>query len=131
MREQTVNWSPSGYSHRRGHRHRREIELFGLRISEKQSAYNRVESSTWAPFSFPDVLDCLVINEVVTGGIKITSRSPANWRPQGYSRRHLLRRATPATLEIGKQPRTASRTIVVVIPSFAERYLSTAPFDGL
>jgi len=39
--------------------------------------------------------------------------------------------AIAAALEVGKRPDMAGKTIVVIIPSFAERYLSTALFEGI
>jgi len=39
--------------------------------------------------------------------------------------------AVAAALEIGARPGMAGKTIVVVIPSFAERYISSALFEGL
>jgi len=39
--------------------------------------------------------------------------------------------AIAAALEIGARVDMEGKTIVVIIPSFAERYLSTALFDGL
>ncbi|MBI3514175.1 MAG: cysteine synthase A [Proteobacteria bacterium] len=39
--------------------------------------------------------------------------------------------ALAAALEVGSRPDMAGKRIVVIIPSFAERYLSTALFEGL
>jgi cysteine synthase len=39
--------------------------------------------------------------------------------------------AVAAALEIGKRPQMKGRVIVAVLPDFAERYISTALFDGV
>ncbi len=39
--------------------------------------------------------------------------------------------ALAAALEIGERPEMKGKRLVVIIPSFAERYLSTAMFDGI
>jgi len=39
--------------------------------------------------------------------------------------------ALTAAVEIGRRPENAGKNIVIIIPSFAERYLSTALFEGL
>jgi cysteine synthase len=80
----------------------------------------------------PDVLDRSVIDEVVTIGNQTafdTARALARLEgiPGGIS----SGAAVAATIEVGQRPAMAGKTIVVVIPSFAERYLSTALFDEL
>jgi cysteine synthase A len=39
--------------------------------------------------------------------------------------------ALAAALEVGKRADMAGKTMVVILPDFAERYLSTALFEGL
>ena len=80
----------------------------------------------------PEVLDRSVIDEVVTVGNQTafeTARALAKFDgiPGGIS----SGAAVAAALEIGGRPDYAGKNIVVIIPSFAERYLSTALFEGL
>ena len=80
----------------------------------------------------PDVLDRSVIDEVVKVGNQAafdTARALARLEgiPGGIS----SGAAVAAVLEIGQRPAMAGKNIVVIIPSFAERYLSTALFDEL
>ena len=80
----------------------------------------------------PDVLDRSVIDEVVTVGNQTafdTARALA--RQEGILGGISSGAAVAAALEIGKRPALAGKTIVVIVPSFAERYLSTALFDAL
>ncbi|APF35997.1 cysteine synthase A [Chelatococcus sambhunathii] len=80
----------------------------------------------------PQVLDRSVIDEVVTVGNQTafdTARLVARLEgiPVGIS----SGAAVAAALEIAARPDSAGKTIVIIIPSFAERYLSTALFEGL
>jgi cysteine synthase A len=80
----------------------------------------------------PGVLDRSVIDEVVTVGNQTafeTSRHLA--RVEGIPVGISSGAAVAAALEIGARPGMEGKTIVIIIPSFAERYLSTALFEGL
>jgi cysteine synthase A len=80
----------------------------------------------------PEVLDRNVIDEVVTVGNQTafdTARALARYEgiPGGIS----SGAAVAAAIEVGSRPEMAGKNIVVVLPSFAERYLSTPLFEGL
>lgn len=80
----------------------------------------------------PEVLDRSVIDEVMTVGNQTafeTARALARYEgiPGGISSGAAL----AAALEIGARADAEGKNIVVIIPSFAERYLSTALFEGL
>ncbi|MCJ8144570.1 cysteine synthase A [Ancylobacter sp. A5.8] len=84
------------------------------------------------PGFVPEVLDRSVIDEVVTVGNQTsfeTARAIARMEgiPVGIS----SGAAIAAALEVGARPENEGKTIVVIIPSFAERYLSTPLFEGL
>ena len=40
-------------------------------------------------------------------------------------------RRSPPAVKVGLRPEMKGKNIVLIIPSFAERYLSTALFEGL
>ncbi len=80
----------------------------------------------------PGVLDTKVYDEIVTisnDDAVATSREVARLEgvPVGISSGAALK----AAIEVGQRPENAGKTIVVIIPSFAERYLSTVLFEGL
>ena len=80
----------------------------------------------------PKTLDTEIYDEVVTVS---NEDSFANARliarlegiPVGISSGAAL----TAAIEVGKRPENKGKNIVIIIPSFAERYLSTALFEGL
>ena len=80
----------------------------------------------------PDILQTGLIDEIVRIGNETamkTAREAARLEglPVGISSGAAL----AAAIEVGKRPEMAGKRIVAIIPSFAERYLSTALFDGL
>jgi len=80
----------------------------------------------------PKVLDVNLIDEVVQIGNETafaTSRKAARIEglPVGISSGAALATA----LELGMRPEMENKVIVVILPSFAERYLSTPLFEGL
>ena len=80
----------------------------------------------------PPILDRGVIDEIITIGNQTafeTARQLARLEgvPGGIS----SGAAVAAAFEIAGRPEAAGKNIVVIIPSFAERYLSTALFEGL
>lgn len=80
----------------------------------------------------PDNLDRSVVDEVLTIGNETafeTARQLARLEgiPVGIS----SGAAIAAAIEVGERPEMAGKMIVAILPSFAERYLSTALFEGL
>jgi cysteine synthase A len=80
----------------------------------------------------PAILDRAVIDEVITVGNQSafdTARLVARLEgvPVGIS----SGAAVAAAIDLGRRPEYAGKNIVIIIPSFAERYLSTALFEGL
>ncbi|MEW9616926.1 cysteine synthase A [Shinella sp. S4-D37] len=80
----------------------------------------------------PAVLDTAIYDEVVTvtndeafDNARLVARLEGV--PVGISSGAAL----AAAAKVGSRPENAGKTIVVIIPSFAERYLSTALFEGL
>lgn len=80
----------------------------------------------------PSILNRDVIDEVIAVGNQTafdTARLVARLDaiPVGIS----SGAAIAAAIDVGRRPENAGKTIVVIVPSFAERYLSTALFEGL
>jgi cysteine synthase A len=80
----------------------------------------------------PGTLDCNVIDEIITISNETafeTARAAARLEgiPGGIS----SGAAIAAALEAGARPGMAGKQIVTIIPSFAERYTSTALFEGM
>ncbi len=80
----------------------------------------------------PDILDRSVIDEIVkvnSATALETTRELARLEgiPGGIS----SGAAIAAALELGKRPENAGKVILAIVPSFSERYLSTALFEGI
>ncbi len=80
----------------------------------------------------PPVLDRGVIDEIITiGNQTAIDSSRLLARLEGVPGGISSGAAVAAALEIAARPEAAGKNIVLIIPSFAERYLSTALFEGL
>ncbi|WOC11294.1 cysteine synthase A [Gordonia sp. MP11Mi] len=80
----------------------------------------------------PDVLDRDVYDEV----IDINIDESLKWARRAATEEGLLvgissGAALSAAVQVAKRPEFAGKTIVVILPDFGERYLSTALFEGL
>ncbi|MBK8174395.1 MAG: cysteine synthase A [Rhodospirillales bacterium] len=80
----------------------------------------------------PAVLDIEAIDEIIKIGNETAFKmarlaAELEGLPVGISSGAAL----AASLEIARRPEMAGKTIVVILPSFAERYLSTQLFEGL
>ena len=80
----------------------------------------------------PEILDRSLIDEIIQIGNETAfncAREAA--RLEGMAVGISSGAALAAALEVGSRPELAGKTLVVMLPDFAERYLSTALFDGL
>jgi cysteine synthase len=80
----------------------------------------------------PEILDTTVYDEVIDINLATaidTARRSAT--EEGLLVGTSSGAALAAALEVAKRPENAGKTIVVIIPDFGERYLSTPLFEGL
>ena len=80
----------------------------------------------------PEVLDTKAIDEIIqvtNEETLATARRLA--RTEGIPGGISSGAALAAALKVGKRPEYAGKRIVVIIPSFAERYITTVLFEGL
>ncbi|MCA1780677.1 MAG: cysteine synthase A [Dermatophilaceae bacterium] len=80
----------------------------------------------------PEILDREVYDEV----IDVNAATSVEWARKAATQEGLLvglssGAALAAANEVATRPENAGKTIVVIIPSFGERYLSTILFEGL
>jgi cysteine synthase A len=80
----------------------------------------------------PDILDTSLIDETIRiGNDTAFKHAQEAARLEGLAVGISSGAALAAALEVGVRREMAGKTVVVVLPDFAERYLSTALFDGL
>jgi len=80
----------------------------------------------------PEILDTDVYDEV----LDVPVEEAVTWARRAATEEGLLvglssGAAIQAAVEVAGRPENAGRTIVVIVPSFGERYLSTLLFEGL
>jgi cysteine synthase A len=80
----------------------------------------------------PPILDTTLIDEIVrVSNTTALETAQLSARIEGVPVGISSGAALAAAIEVGGRAEMAGKVIVVIIPSFAERYLSTALFDGL
>jgi len=80
----------------------------------------------------PDILDRSVIDEIVKiNSATAIETSRALARIEGIPGGISSGAAIAAAIEVGKRPENNGKTIVAIVPSFAERYISTVLFEGI
>jgi cysteine synthase A len=80
----------------------------------------------------PDILDRSVIDEIIkVNSATAIETSRALARHEGIPGGISSGAAIAAAIKIGQRPEAAGKTILAIVPSFAERYLSTALFEGI
>jgi len=80
----------------------------------------------------PEILDRSVIDEIVKiNSATAIETSRALARNEGIPGGISSGAAIAAALQIGQRPENAGKTILAVVPSFSERYLSTVLFEGI
>jgi cysteine synthase A len=80
----------------------------------------------------PEILDTKIYDEVVTvSNEESFALARETARLEGLPGGISTGAALAAALKVGARPENNGKRIVVVVPSFAERYLSTALFEGL
>ncbi|MCQ1573617.1 cysteine synthase A [Neorhizobium galegae] len=80
----------------------------------------------------PKILDTHIYDEIVTvNSTEAMEMARLVARLEGVPVGISSGAALQAAIEVGSRAENAGKTIVVIIPSFAERYLSTALFEGL
>ena len=80
----------------------------------------------------PEILDTSIYDEV----IDVDAETSVTWARRAATEEGLLvglssGAALAAAVNVAHRPEMAGKTIVVIIPSFGERYLSTILFEGL
>jgi cysteine synthase len=80
----------------------------------------------------PSILDTHLIDEVIRIANETAFRTAREMaRTEGVPVGISSGAAVAAALELGARPDMAGKMIVIILPSFAERYLSTALFEGM
>src|ERR1700733_4345665 len=80
----------------------------------------------------PEILDRSVIDEIVKiNSAEAIEPSRAMARNEGIAGGISSGAAIAAAIKLGQRPENAGKTILAIVPSFSERYLSTVLFEGI